>query len=289
MSKILVTGTTGQLGYELMRGLQGLGELKGLIRTDADFSEPESLRVIIQKYRPDIIINPAAYTAVDKAEDEEMLAYTVNAVAPRTLAEEASKIGALLIHYSTDYVFDGQQTRPYREDDKTHPVNAYGRTKLAGEQAIQNIGGDYLILRTAWVYSRRGHNFLNSMIRLIQEKEELGIVNDQTGTPTSAAFLAEATARIVKKIVIERQNGDFQSAVYHLTAAGKATWYEFACAIKKCLEIQNPSQKLAELNSIMTDEYPTPARRAKYSVLDCSTVEKKYALSIPEWQTILAL
>ncbi len=286
MSRILVTGITGQLGYELMTSLQGIGELKGLTRTDADFSEPESLRAVIQQYHPDIIINPAAYTAVDKAEDEEALAYTINATTPGILAEEANKTGALLIHYSTDYVFDGQQTRPYREDDQTNPINAYGRTKLAGELAIQNLGCDHLILRTAWVYSRRGHNFLNSMNRLMQEKDELGIVNDQIGTPTSATFLADTTAEIVKKVLIERQNGHFQSAVYHLTAAGKATWYEFACAIKNRLEKQNALQPLAKLKPITTDEYPTPAKRAKYSVLDCSNVEKKYHLTIPKWQTI---
>lgn len=286
MTRILVTGVNGQVGHELMSRLQGLGELHGLTRAQADFSEPESLRAVIRQYRPDVICNPAAYTAVDKAESEEALAFSVNAEAPALLAEEAKNLGALLIHYSTDYVFDGRRSSPYREDDRTAPINAYGRSKLAGERAIQDIGGDYLILRTAWVYSRRGHNFLNSMMRLLQERAELGIVDDQTGAPTPATFLACSTASIIEQALLERRQGRFQSGVYHLTGAGQTTWYGFACAIKTRLEQQGMTG-LAALKPIATEQYPTPARRAPYSVLNCNAICRRFGLTIPDWRDLL--
>ncbi len=287
MSRILVTGINGQVGSELMKSLSAENELKGLVREDADFSRPECLRDIIGQYRPEVIINPAAYTAVDKAESEEELAYAVNAIAPAVLAEEARKINALLIHFSTDYVFDGKKQRPYQEHDPTAPINVYGRSKLAGEQAIQKLQVDALIIRTAWVYSHRGNNFLNSMIRLMQERDELGIVDDQTGTPTSAKFLADSIAVVVDKALNQRQKGEFESAVYHLTAGGQASWYDFAREIKMGLEKQNQQQGMADVKPITTAQYPTPARRAEYSVLDCSAIRKAFDVHIPEWQTLL--
>lgn len=286
MTRILVTGINGQVGHALMQNLQHLGEVKGLTRSDADFLQPESLREIIRTYRPDVICNPAAYTAVDKAESETEQAFAVNAQAPAVIAEEAKYIGALLIHYSTDYVYNGLKNSPYVENDPTGPINAYGQSKLAGEQAIQNAACDYLILRTAWVYSRRGHNFFNSMLRLMQEREELGIVDDQTGTPTTANFLATTTAAIIEQALVERRQDRFRSGVYHLTGAGSATWYEFACEIKALLE-RSGFTGLAEIKPISTEQYPTPAKRAAYSVLNCDAISQRYGLTIPDWRGLL--
>lgn len=287
MTRILVTGVTGQVGYELLNTLRELGDVKGLTRQQADLSQPESLIEPIREWRPEVIINPAAYTAVDKAESETDLAMRVNRDAPGILAEQAKALGALLIHFSTDYVFDGCQNRPYRENDPTGPINAYGTSKLAGEQAIQAAGGDYLILRTAWVYSYRGNNFLNSMIRLMQEREELGIVADQRGCPTSALFLADATADIVERAQKKRQQGRFESDIYHLTCAGEASWYEFAAAIREELLGKKQNAALARLNPINTEDYPTPAKRAAYSVLDCGKILERYRIQRPEWEEAL--
>ncbi|MCA1767140.1 MAG: dTDP-4-dehydrorhamnose reductase, partial [Idiomarina sp.] len=191
--KILLFGKNGQVGWELNRSLQPLGEVIALDRDEADFSRPESLREIVRKIKPDVIVNAVAYTAVDKAEAEEALAATINSIAPGVLAEEALSINALLIHYSTDYVFDGTKQGPYVETDVPKPINAYGRTKLAGEQVIQSSGCDYFIFRTSWVYASRGHNFLLTILRLAKERDELNIVADQIGSPTSARLIAETT------------------------------------------------------------------------------------------------
>ena len=286
MSLILVTGVTGQVGSELMKSLQGLGEVKGIGRNEVDLSDPEQIRKVIEQLRPDVIINPAAYTAVDKAESEAELADSINAQAPRIFAEEAKKNDILLVHFSTDYVFDGQKNQPYNESDATHPINTYGRSKLAGEQAVQQQNGDYLILRTSWVYSRHGQNFFNSMKRLMQEREELGIVDDQIGSPTSAGFIASRTAAIVKKAIVEKKQNKFESGIYHLTAGGQTSWYQFALAIKNKLQAEGV-ENLAALKPIKTAEYPTPAKRAAYSVLDCNRIQQRYGVDIPDWQELL--
>ncbi len=286
--KILLTGVSGQIGAELQIQLRNLGEIIAVDRQMADLSQPDRLLERLERFQPDVIINPAAYTAVDKAESEPDLAYAVNAQSPGVLAEFAKKKGALFIHYSTDYVFDGAKHEPYLEIDQTNPINIYGRSKLAGELAVQKVGGEYLILRTAWVYSRTGHNFLNSMLRLISEREQLGIVSDQLGTPTSAKFLASRTVEIVQKAFEERAAGRFESAVYHLTADGQATWYDFACAIKKQMADPTGEQALAEIKPISTEQYPTPAKRASYSVLDCRQITARYQFALPSWEDLLA-
>ncbi len=286
--KILLTGVSGQIGAELQIQLRNLGEIIAVDRQVADLSQPDRLLERLERFQPDVIINPAAYTAVDKAESEPDLAYAVNAQSPGVLAEFAKKKGALFIHYSTDYVFDGAKHEPYLEIDQTNPINIYGRSKLAGELAVQKVGGEYLILRTAWVYSRTGHNFLNSMLRLISEREQLGIVSDQLGTPTSAKFLASRTVEIVQKAFEERAADRFESAVYHLTADGQATWYDFACAIKKQMADPTGEQALAEIKPISTEQYPTPAKRASYSVLDCRQITARYQFALPSWEDLLA-
>ena len=205
--KILLFGKNGQVGWELNRSLQPLGEIVVLDIEDVDFSEPESLRQIVQDVNPNVIVNAVAYTAVDKAEEEEELALNINGVAPGVLAEEALKLNALLVHYSTDYVFDGTKSTPYVETDSPNPINAYGRTKLAGEIAVQSSGCDYLILRTSWVYASRAHNFMLTMLKLAQEREELSIVSDQIGAPTSARLIADITILCLQQEIKEKREG----------------------------------------------------------------------------------
>lgn len=289
--KILLFGRNGQLGWELNRSLTTLGEVISLGREDADFSSPEeSLRSLIQLIEPDIIVNAVAYTAVDKAEEEENLAMIINSIAPRVLAEEASKLGALLVHYSTDYVFDGAKQGPYVETDRPNPVNAYGRTKLAGEQAIQSSGCDYLIFRTSWVYASRGHNFLLTVMRLAKEREMLNIVSDQIGSPTSARLLSETTLIILQKVIKERNSGKFSSGLFHLTASGHTSWCGFAKEIisiaKQKLNLQ---LKVKDIKPIATSEYPTPARRPVNSRLSSNKLEKKFDTNIPDWTESLDL
>jgi len=218
--KILLFGKRGQVGWELNRSLQALGEVTALDKDDVDFLDPESLRQIVRNVSPDIICNAVAYTAVDKAEEEEELAMKINGISPGILAEEALGLDALLVHYSTDYIFDGVKTTPYLETDEPNPVNAYGRTKRAGELAIQSSGCDYLILRTSWVYASRANNFMLTMLKLAQKKEELRVVSDQIGAPTSARLIADTTISCVEQAAREKHNGAFSSGLYHMTASG---------------------------------------------------------------------
>src|SRR5215468_6744080 len=224
--RLMLTGANGQVGSELDRSLAALGSVVALDRRQCDLSRPERLPKLIRSLKPDVIVNAAAYTAVDEAEREEALATTVNGTAVGVMAQEACRIGALLVHYSTDYVFDGLKDAPYAEEDPPHPVGAYGRSKLAGESALGQAGGAYLILRTSWVYSARGRNFLRTMLALMRERDELKIVADQLGAPTSAAQIAQATAA-----VRERADGRFASGLFHLTASGATSWHGFAAAI----------------------------------------------------------
>ena len=229
--KILLTGRNGQVGWELARSLMPLGEVFALDRTKCDLSRPETISNVVQAIKPDVIVNAAAYTAVDKAEEEEGLATTINGTSVGVIAEESRKLKALLIHYSTDYVFDGTKVEPYTEEDIPNPINAYGRSKLVGEKAIVESGCDYLILRTTWVYAARGNNFLKTMLRLAQEREELRIVADQYGAPTWARNIADVSAHVLAAAQHERQDGGFVSGTHHLCATGKTTWHGFSSAI----------------------------------------------------------
>ncbi len=288
--KILLFGKNGQLGWELNRSLQPLGEIVVLDIEEVDFSEPESLRQIVQDESPDVICNAVAYTAVDKAEEDEALALKINGVAPGVLAEEALKLGALLIHYSTDYVFDGTKASPYVETDAPGPVNAYGRTKLAGELAVQSSGCDYLILRTSWVYASRANNFLLTMLKLVQEREELSIVADQIGAPTTARLIADTTILCVQQVMKERLAGVFSSDLYHLTASGYTSWHGFTKEIVS-LASQNATLQLTikELKAIPTSGYPTPAKRPMNSRLDLTKLESNFTVELPDWEKILQL
>lgn len=288
--KILLTGSTGQVGWELARTLLPIGEVFIVNRAQADLAEPNSLRALIREIKPDIIVNPAAYTAVDKAETEQAQAFLVNAEAPGVAAEEAKKIGALLVHYSTDYVFDGTRSEPYSENETTNPINVYGRSKLAGEQAIESVAGDYLILRTSWVYASRGSNFLKTILRLAADREELKIVADQIGTPTWARLIAESTAHIVKQSIQERFAGTFNSNIYHLTSSGNTSWHGFA---EKIISIARGQEKFVLKNKIIAPipatDYPLPAIRPANSRLSCSRLEHQFGLTMPAWDNALLL
>lgn len=286
--KILLLGKNGQVGWELNRSLQPLGEITALDIEDIDFTDTRRLRQIVRDIAPDIICNAVAYTAVDKAEEEEDLAQKINGDAPGVLAEEAKKRGALLVHYSTDYVFDGSKTGPYVETDPPDPINAYGRTKLAGELAVQSSGCDYLIFRTSWVYASRAHNFMLTMLKLAQERETLSIVNDQIGAPTSARLIADTTILCVQQALKERLAGVFSSDLYHLTSAGHTSWHGFTEEIvgfaRSRLDIP---LNLKELKAIPTSDYPTPAARPMNSQLALVKLESDFTLKMPDWKKTL--
>ena len=279
--RFLILGAGGQVGRELTRSLASLGEVVGLTRRDCDLAELATLPEIVQQHRPDVIVNAAAYTAVDRAESEPELAWTVNAEAPRVLADVARQLEALLVHYSTDYVFDGTATCPIPETERTNPLGVYGRTKRAGEEAIVEAGGASLILRTSWVYAAHGHNFLRTMRRLGDERERLQVVADQVGSPTSAAWLASATASVIRTAL---KNKLAAPEVLHATCGGETTWYGFARAIFN----RWPPAALQELDPISTDAYPTPARRPAYSVLDTTRLRDVYGVTPPHWFDALA-
>jgi dTDP-4-dehydrorhamnose reductase len=270
--RILLTGATGQVGWELRRTLAPLGEVKPFDRFGLDLADTPPLVATVRALQPEVIVNAAAYTAVDKAETERDLAFAVNATAPRVLAEEAKRIGALLVHYSTDYVFDGGKADPYVEEDATRPINAYGASKLAGEQAIQASGCRHLILRTSWVYGPRGKNFYLTMLRLAKERSELKVVDDQRGVPTSSLEIARATATLLDKGA---------QGLYHMTAAGETSWCGFARAILERAGIATP------VVPIRTQDYPTPAARPPNSRLDCSKLRAAHGVSLAPWERAL--
>ncbi|MBC3466327.1 dTDP-4-dehydrorhamnose reductase [Pseudomonas sp. RW10S2] len=280
--KILVCGRNGQVAQALQQALAGLGELHLLGRDQLDLAQPEAMREPLRQLAPDLIINAAAHTAVDQAESEAPLAYAINAEGPRVLAEEAARLGTPLIHYSTDYVFDGNKTTPYVEDDPVHPLGVYGQSKLAGEQAIAAVGAQHLILRTSWVYSLHGRNFLLTMQRLLQERPQLKVVDDQIGAPTWAGTIAAST-----RALIERWQAGQAGAwgTYHLTAQGETSWFGFAQAIAEQLKARG--LPCAELLPIPSSEYPTPARRPLNSRLDCSRLAREWQVSQPHWQQAL--
>lgn len=285
--KILLTGKNGQVGYELERSLQGLGEVIALDRKQMNLADLRQVREVIRSVQPDLIVNPAAYTAVDKAESEIELAMCINGDAPGVMAEEAKKLGAAMIHYSTDYVFDGSKESAYTEDDAPNPVNAYGKTKLAGEEAIRAVGIPHLIFRTSWVYGLRGRNFLLTVLRLANERDELRIVADQFGAPTWSRTLADTTAHIVSQARAAQGKQDWwlqNTGLYHLTAQGKTSWHGFTEAILSHASVA----KKPTVTPIRTEEYPLPARRPHNSVLNCDRLVQRFC-ELPRWETGLAL
>jgi dTDP-4-dehydrorhamnose reductase len=284
--RILITGRDGQVGWELTRTLASLGDVTATSRAELDLTSDASIRTVIRSVRPQLIVNAAAYTAVDKAESEPEMARRINTDAVATLAAEAKTLGAVVIHYSTDYVFDGAKTTPYVEEDAPNPLGVYGRTKLGGEQALADAGVPHLMLRTSWVYGARGKNFLLTILKLAAEKPELRIVADQTGAPTWSHDIAAATATIAKRWM----DGDAakQSGIYHLTASGEATWHGFAAEAVRLQGLATQSKALARLVPISTSEYPTPAARPKNSRLDCGKLENDFSVRLPDWKISLA-
>jgi dTDP-4-dehydrorhamnose reductase len=280
--KVLINGRHGQVSHELQRRLGAVGELIVLGRDQLDLAQPDQIRRQVQNIRPDLIINAAAHTAVDLAESEPQAAFAINAVAPGILAEEALALDIPLIHYSTDYVFDGRKTGPYTEDDTPNPLGVYGKSKLAGEQAIRDVQGKHLILRTSWVYSTHGRNFLLTMQRLLQEKPELRVVADQIGAPTWAGTIANSTLALIERW---QANEVADWGTYHLTAQGETSWLGFAQAIGEALRQQG--KPCAKLIAIPSSDYPTPAARPLNSRLDCSRLQRDWGVSQPDWQTAL--
>jgi len=281
--KILLLGGNGQVGRELRRSLPPLGQLIVATRdgagadVSADFDRPESLGGMVADIAPEVVVNAAAYTAVDKAETDSDAAFRINAEAPATIAEACRAIDALLVHYSTDYVFDGQATKPYRENDATAPLGVYGASKLAGERAIGDSGARHAILRTAWVYAAHGKNFLLTMLRLAAERGELQVVADQFGAPTPAAWIADATTELLR-------HGIAASGTWHLTSRGETNWHEFAEAIMDDAHSLGLLRQMPRVLPITTAEYPTHARRPTYSVLDTTRLQRDFGIVPPDWR-----
>lgn len=287
--KILLLGSNGQVGFELARSLLPLGEVIALNRSQADLTNLENLRATMQAICPDVIVNAAAYTAVDKAKSERELAFLINAQAVEVLAQEAKKLNALLIHYSTDYVFDGTKTTPYFENDVTNPLNIYGESKLAGELAIQKSDVDYLIFRTTWVFAARGQNFVNSILRLAAEREELNIVADQIGAPTWARLIADTTAHCLFQAQSERNAKIFESGIFNLTNSGENSWFGFAEKIVEFARSKNMELKNHVINPIPTSAYPTPAKRPANSRLNTEKLSQRFHVKMPLWEETLKL
>jgi dTDP-4-dehydrorhamnose reductase len=298
---ILLIGNNGQVGFELATLLPALGRVRTVDFPEIDLSKPDSIRAIVRDSHPDLIINAAAYTAVDKAESEPGLCHAINATAPAVLAEEAVRIGATLIHYSTDFVFDGAKRTPYSEDDTPNPVSVYGRTKLEGDNAILASGANHLIFRTAWVYGRRGKNFLLTLQRLAAEGKPLRVVADQIGCPTWSRVIAETTVTVLGRLapagnVTEilspggrssrdavfspggRSSCDAASGLYNLVCTGATSWHGFA---------REFTPNSTPITPISSADYPTPARRPAYSVLDCTKLQRTFGISLPSWQSAL--
>jgi dTDP-4-dehydrorhamnose reductase len=298
--RILLTGRNGQVGWELLRTLQSLGEVNAVGHCSTapgelvspwklDLSDPDQIRKLVRQVQPDLIVNAAAYTAVDKAESERDAAMAINGVAPGILAEEAQRLRAGLVHFSTDYIFDGSGTRPWREDDPTGPLNHYGASKLAGEEAIRETGAAHLILRVSWVYGLHGANFVKTMLRLGAERPTLKIVDDQIGAPTSARAIADVAGQILAMGV--RNFAGFlreRGGVYHFACGGETSWHGFATAIFELAQQHGIPLAVTSVLPIPTSDYPTPARRPLNSRLDCSRLAERFGLGAPTWQMALA-
>ena len=284
--KILLLGKNGQVGWELQRSLAPLGELHALDRHSTglcgDVSNLAGLAETVRALRPDVIVNAAAYTAVDRAESEPELARCINALAPATLAQEAQRLGAWLVHFSTDYVFDGSGSRPWRENDTPAPLNVYGHTKLEGERLIAQHCAQHLILRTSWVYAARGGNFAKTMLRLAQERDRLTVINDQFGAPTGAELLADITAHALRSLPSQPQ----LAGIYHAAASGETTWHAYAKHVIAHAQLVNSAIKIksTEVAEVPTSAFPTPARRPHNSRLDTSKLQANFGLTLPDWR-----
>lgn len=284
--RILLLGKNGQVGWELQRSLAPLGEVVALDYDSrehcGDFTKPESLAQTVRDVAPQVIVNAAAHTAVDKAESEPELARAINALAPGMLAQEAQRLGAWLLHYSTDYVFDGEGERPWQEADATAPLNVYGATKLEGERLIRDSGCKHLIFRTSWVYAARGGNFAKTMLRLAQERESLSVIDDQHGAPTGAELLADVTAHAIRQV----QSQPELAGLYHLTASGSTTWHEYAQFVIERARAAGVALKVVPeaIRAVPTSAFPTPARRPHNSRLDHRKVESAFGITLPHWK-----
>lgn len=281
--KILLLGKNGQVGWELQRSLAPLGEVLALDRNSSthcgDLANLEGLAETVRVFRPQVVVNAAAYTAVDKAESDQTTAHLINALAPEVLSRACAAIDALLVHYSTDYVFDGGGQTPWVETDTTGPVNVYGRSKLAGEQGIAKQGARHIVFRTSWVYGTEGGNFAKTMLRLAQEREKMAVINDQYGAPTGAALLADITA-------LSLQQTQTLSGIYHLAAAGETTWHAYAQYVLQTAKQFKPDidYKVKEVAAVPTSEFPTPAQRPLNSRLNCSKLQQALQCQLPDWQ-----
>lgn len=293
--KLLLLGANGQVGRELRRALAPLGELTAASRDGqlsdgspgecADLAQADTVSALLDRLQPDVIVNAAAYTAVDRAEDEPELAQRVNADAVGELGRWAAMHHALVVHYSTDYVFDGSNTRPWREDDAVAPLGVYGRSKLAGEQSLRDSGCDHLILRTAWVYAAHGHNFLRTMLRLGGERERLAVVDDQHGTPTSAALIADVSAKILQHLsTLDAQQRQAHLGTFHLVAGGETTWCGFARAIMARGVAAGLLERAPQVDAIDSAQFPTKAKRPANSVLDTTRLRETFDITLPSWQ-----
>ena len=295
MTRLLVVGANGQVGRELRRSLATLGEVVGATRDgkldtgepclSVDLSDPSALAALVADTAPSVVVNAAAYTAVDKAESDREQAFAVNGEAPGALARACAAAGIPFVHYSTDYVFDGQGARPYREDDPTAPLGVYGAGKLAGEDAVRASSARHFIFRTAWVYGAHGHNFLRTMLRVGAERDELRVVADQVGSPTPAALIADATATVLSQIL---SGGEHPAGTWHLVASGETSWHGFAEAIFDEALAAGLLARVPTVVPITTADYPTPARRPAYSRLDTSRFQRDFGIDLPDWRQGLA-
>ncbi|MBB3611596.1 dTDP-4-dehydrorhamnose reductase [Rhizobium sp. BK602] len=284
MSLILVTGANGQVGFELQRALAPLGTIDAVTRAEMDLASEASILAVLRERKPDIIVNPAAYTAVDRAESEKDQAMAVNAAAPGVLARWAADHGALLVHYSTDYVFDGSKADPYVESDPINPQSVYGESKWLGEEAVRSAGGSHVILRTSWVYGHHGNNFLKTILRLAGERSTLNVVADQVGAPTSAALIADVTRRVLE--LASAPGAVDVSGTYHLSARGETSWHGYAAHIVRDAAARGFTLALTldALKPIPTADYPTPAKRPQNSRLNCARLTDRFGLTLPAWQ-----
>ena len=283
---ILLVGKNGQVGWELRRTLAPMARVLAVDFPEIDLTDVAATRRLVLDNKPNVVINAAAYTAVDKAESETKVAQLINSVAPGVLAEAAKHVGAWMVHYSTDYVFDGTKNTPYVETDAPNPLGAYGRTKLEGDQAVRAAGGNHLIFRLCWVYGARGQNFLLTMQRLAREREKLRVVKDQVGCPTWSRMIAEGTSVALRHALAAQDAAAF-TGTYHLAASGITSWHGFASRIIELMP--EAGRRCREVEAIATAEYPTPAKRPAYSVLDCGKLKKTFGIQLPDWEESLGL
>lgn len=280
---ILLFGKNGQVGWELQRALAPLGKLTVVDRQSADycgdFENPAGIAETVRKLKPNVIVNATAYTAVDKAETEQDKAHVVNATSIEVLAQAAEEIGAWLVHYSTDYVFDGSGDRPWREDDATAPLNVYGQTKLEGEQAIVRHMSRYLILRTSWVYAAKGNNFAKTMLKLAKDRDSLSVINDQFGAPTGAELIADCTAHAIR-VALKSNN---LAGIYHLIASGETTWHAYASKVIEFAKAQGVELQVKAIKAVPTSAFPTPAKRPANSRLNTEKFQQAFGLNLPDW------